>query len=107
MTLSLVLSLSRPSWCTGDAQDIMPRATDEGDRRLGSPTPLQGAGQPRLSPRMSLIRWTVPLAHVEPEESLAEPQALLLGLAGGRHDLLVRHSWRVGHPLHYRLGRRT
>ena len=43
-------------------------------------TPFPGARRPRIS---SLIRWPTPLAHDEPGRRLVEPQAPLLGPAGG------------------------
>ena len=94
--LSLVLSPSRPSRCTGDTQDIIQGEPDMGDRGLGSLTLFPALGCFRISPCMFLMRWPMPLVHDRPGEGPVEPQAPLLGLAKGRHDPLSYHSLKAG-----------
>ena len=82
MTLSLVLSLSRPNRCAGDARDIMQGEPDVDGRGPGSLTPFLRPGRSRPFPDMFLIRSPTPLARDGPGESLVEPLAPPQGPAG-------------------------
>ena len=107
MMLSLVLSLSRPSRSTGDAQGILQGEPGAGDRGLGSLTPFLGPGRFMPSPCTFLIRSPMPLAHDVLGESLTEPQALLRGLEKGQHDPLFRLDGGTKHHPRFLLRRRT